>query len=329
MKKVLYIAAIAGLALAACTKNNAKPEESLGSQVINFTPAVGMSAQLKDGPISGAVLPTDDSFYSIAYYKASSDASDSTMYVPLSTVSYTEDTWTTAIQYFWPKSTGSVLTFLSIYPAELVDNGHFVLDTTITNGWKSNGVYDVSEQQTYDVMIADAATGCTGSNSGSGVTTTFRHKLAYIKAIKLSTDFDLSSVASFTLNSVSLRNVHYQGSYTYNAWTSEDAIIDVDLHTRDVEFGQDGIDVDITYNGWYFLLPQTLSDDAVLELNYTVKILATGSEDIVKVPIQLNGKLEAFEMNKAYTFNIEVGTDVITWKPTVSTWDNISFSENI
>jgi len=327
-RKLTYIA-LAAAALVACTKNTTSTKD-VEDVLINFTPAVGMSMQSKadavSGPVSGTKLPEGNRFYSIAYYKASSSATDSTRYIPLSVVSYSGDSWTTETKRYWPKSSGSVLDFFSIYPAEVIDEKLFDFTAGVWNGFATTGTYDVNEEQDYDLMIADAALGCNGANSGSGVTTTFHHKLAYIKGIKISTEEDYSSVQTYTLNSITLKGIKYKGTYTYDAWTAEDATVDAALHTEDAEFDQDGLDATITENGYYFLLPQTIPASAYFEIVYTVTQVETGSTDVVTKKLYLNADdskvLETFVMNKAYTFTIVIGNEVIKWNPSVANWED-------
>ena len=111
MRKNIVIALAACVALAACTKNELKPVEV--DQQITFQ-AVVNKASTKAGTTfdNGVTYPTDRPFGTVAYKVK---GSESELYIPVSEVKYnsTDAYWSTEAAYYWPKESGSSLTFYS------------------------------------------------------------------------------------------------------------------------------------------------------------------------------------------------------------------------
>ena len=236
MKKVLLFALAAGVALAACTKNEVKPVDV--DQEITFETAVYKASS--KALISDAVYPTTATFGTVAYR----ESTETPKYFGPAEVSYNNDKnyWSTATAYYWPVN--DALTFMSYSPFMYQESGHSTTAITVTDSYNQLSIpdYDVAVHQDTDLMVADiqkrqmANTTQTGGTWQKGVPTVFHHKLSQIVAIKFKTvdtqaPNDVKDYANgrdgsaqkpyqagdqqFFINKVSLENTYFKGSYSY------------------------------------------------------------------------------------------------------------------
>jgi len=312
MKKYIYTTAIVALALMSCSKSETTPASVIEEDIqISFTPAAGKAST--KAPLAGTSYPKDLPFGSIAIYE---NANPKTEYIAKSEVYYKKDKeyWSTEKTYYWPKSEGATLAFYSFSPYAAAS--YFTYDKDVTNGWTISG-YNVDENQDFDLMIADAKTGCTSKKDANGVATVFHHKLAYLKAITIKTADDYSETQKFTLKTITLNGIDYKGTYTYDEWTASEGTTDKTLFSGELEFGSTEANATINEKGWYFLLPQKLDKNNTLTVEYEV---VTGkTTETVKVDLDFYTLVE-LEMNKAYTINITIKEDIITWAPSITDW---------
>ena len=256
MKKVLFFALAAGVALAACTKNEVKPVDV--DQEITFETAVYKASS--KALISDAVYPTTATFGTVAYR----ESSGTPKYFGPEEVSYnsTKYYWSTATAYYWPKN--DALTFMSYSPFKYQESAYSSTAITVTDSYNQLSIpnYDVAVHQDTDLMVADiqkgqmANTTQTGGTWQKGVPTVFHHKLSQIVAIKFKTvdtqvPNDVKDYANgrdgsaqkpyqagdqqFFINEVSLKNTCFKGNYSYvyadspspatitEGWTKDDA----------------------------------------------------------------------------------------------------------
>lgn len=191
MKKLFFIAAIAGVALASCTKNEVNTPVEKGK--ISFAAPV-VSAVTK-APVAGEInpsdkYPTDEEFNVFAVHHTGkyASAAGTTLYMEDVQVKYgsaTANYWAPehvdgGVAYYWPENADSYLTFAGYSPSE----------TTGTIGWTAaNGftltdfiVADATKNQ-YDLMFSRRTFDkqeSTGGTSYSGVDINFEHALSSI-----------------------------------------------------------------------------------------------------------------------------------------------------
>lgn len=349
MKKNSIIAIAACVALAACTKNEVRPVEV--DQEITFQAAVNKAST--KAMIDGTSYGTGNTFGTVAY-KVKGEQTE--LYIPKSEVTYnsTYNYWSTEAPYYWPKD-GSTLTFYSYSPFNYSETG---TPTAITVSATADGLtftnYSVKEHQETDLMVADKKADQTSntSNAGgswaTGVPTVFHHMLAQIVAINFQTvenasvnpvvkdyanDHDGTSgheyVAGdkqFVVTGVYFEKFYEQGTLTAKAsqsWASTgDATSSYTWYSN--ETGAKFIDGKCTpRNTYYLVLPQTHSDDAMLHVKYEIHTYTSASEHAtekmdVSVPLKnLNAK---WEMNKKYTYTLNIDLDRIYWDPKVTDW---------
>ena len=352
MKKNIIIALAACVALAACTKNEPKPVEV--DQQITFQAVVNKAST--KAMIDGTTYDTDNTFGTVAY-KVKGDQSE--LYIPVSEVKYyntgSPAYWSTEAAYYWPKESGSSLTFYSYSPFKYSENG----TTPITVSAASTGLtftdYSVKDHQQTDLMVADKKANQTGntSNAGgswaAGVPTVFHHMLAQIVAINFQTVVDASAspvvvkdyanghdgttnayVAGdkqFVVKEVSFKNFYEQGTLTAGdaqSWVSTgDATPSFSLYSNPT--GAKFINGKCTpRNTYYLVLPQDFTDEsAKLHVKYEIHTYTSASKHAtekmdVSVPLKnLNAK---WEMNKKYTYTLNIDLDRIYWDPKVTDW---------
>ena len=353
MKKVLFFVLAAGVALVACTKNEVKPVEV--DQEITFHAVVNKAST--KAMIDGSDYDTRNTFGTVAYKVK--DATTE-LYIPVSEVKHTAGTpayWSTEAPYYWPKD-GSTLTFYSYSPFKYSESGNVTAITvTHTKDGLTFKDYSVKGHQETDLMVAEKITGQTANNTtnnggswAKGVPTVFHHMLAQIVAINFQTVENASAdpvvvkdyanthdgtsgheyVAGdkqFVVTGVYFEKFYEQGTLTAKAsqsWASTgDATSSYTWYSN--ETGAKFIDGKCTPRDTYYLvLPQDFNDESA-KLHVTYEIHTYTSADAhatekmdVSVPLKnLNTK---WEMNKKYTYTLNIDLDRIYWDPKVTDW---------
>ena len=236
MKKNILIALAAGVALAACTKNEVRPVST--DQEITFETAVYKASS--KALIATNKYPESATFGTVAYRESSGNSK----YFGPAEVSYnsTKHYWSTATAYYWPVKDS--LTFMSYSPFKYQESAHSSTAITVTDSYNKLEIkdYDVAAHQVTDLMVADIQKGQKtnktqdGGPWQKGVPTVFHHKLSQIVAINFQTvdtqapntkkDYANGHDGSpkkpyaagdqqFFLNEVSLKNTCFKGNYSY------------------------------------------------------------------------------------------------------------------
>lgn len=354
MKKNIIIAFAACVALAACTKNEPKPVAV--DQQITFQAVVNKPST--KAMLTGTSYPTGSTFGTVAY-KVKGDNSE--LYIPVSEVKYTAGPpayWSTAAAYYWPKD-GSTLTFYSYSPFNYSETG---TKTDIPVTAAATGLtfenYSVKDHQQTDLMVADKKAGQTGNTTttnswAAGVPTVFHHMLAQIVAINFQTveNASASSVVvkdyanghdgtssayvagdkQFVVTDVYFEKFYEQGTLTAGdsqSWTPTGSVTDSYTwysETGGVKFIKGKC---TPRDDYYLVLPQDFNDEnAKLHVKYEIHTYTSASAHAtekmdVSVPLKnLNAK---WEMNKKYTYTLNIDLDRIYWDPKVTEWTNDS-----
>ena len=351
MKKNIIIALAACVALAACTKNELKPVEV--DQQITFKAVVNKAST--KAMIDGNTYGTGNTFGTVAY-KVKDATSE--LYIPVSEVKYTAGTtayWSTEAPYYWPKD-GSTLTFYSYSPFKYSETGTpTAITVSATADGLTFTNYSVKEHQETDLMVADKKAGQTSntSNAGgswaTGVPTVFHHMLAQIVAINFQTvenasvnpvvvkDYANSHDGTsgheyvagdkqFVVTDVYFEKFFEQGTLTAGAsqsWASTGSVTDSYTWYPNTSDPAKFIGGQCTpRNTYYLVLPQDFNDEtAKLHVKYEIHTYTSASQYAtekmdVSVPLKnLNAK---WEMNKKYTYTLNIDLDRIYWDPQVT-----------
>ncbi len=261
MEKNILIALAAGVALAACTKNEVRPVST--DQEITFETAVYKASS--KALIATNKYPESATFGTVAYRESSGNSK----YFGPAEVSYnsTKHYWSTTTAYYWPVN--DALTFMSYSPYKYQETGYTATPVNVTALYNTIKFadYNVQDHQDTDLMVADikkaqkANTTQVGGTWQKGVPTIFHHKLSQIVAINFQTvdtkapntkhDYANGHTGEsgskyeagdqqFFLNEVSLCKTCFTGSYEYtyddatsavtkDAWTKGSTLVDKTL----------------------------------------------------------------------------------------------------
>lgn len=231
---------------------------------------------------------TDMETFALSAYTDATGTPDF-MYNETVTLNKDEGRWYPTGTYYWPGK--KQLSFYAWFPSAAdgmtltgnTDVGAPVITYTVPD--------DVKKQQ--DVMSA-AAIGKDNPTADGFATTdlTFNHALS---AVKFVAGDDLPNCV---VKSIKLDGVHYKGTYTLgtDAWTLTDDTQAFTLRLNKVVAGNGGAITEDGKGETLFMMPQTLSDDAKIEV-----VLNDGTADFT-VGASIGGT--KWEMGKTYTYHI-------------------------
>ena len=232
MKKVLFFALAAGVALVACTKNEVKPVEV--DQEITFQAVVDKAATKAGTFDNGVKYPTDRPFGTFAFFYTTFDgySKNAPKYIDNAKVENTSrvntgSAWTTNPKYYWPKQ--GYLTFMSYSPYDKLNS--IVKCEAETDALAEIKIpnWDVDTNQTVDIMIADRvdnlkANGTNTNDTYNGVPTVFRHKLAQIVEFSVQTKENFGNLdvngdpqagsKLFFLQKIEIQNIVTNGTFS-------------------------------------------------------------------------------------------------------------------
>lgn len=243
MKKTVFIAALAVVAMASCTKNELKVPATGTDAVISFQPVVANAtkatyletANMKDKCASFGVF---------AWYAEPSLAAggSATAYMDNVTVTYDGDidetgstgsgAWAPTSPYYWPKN--GTLSFDAYAPAHAHADtpgvGTGKVTSTAANGLKIENYTVAALANQYDLLYSTRTLNKTtstggGNNTYDGVDIAFKHALAAIE-VTAKTDADYGTDA-IKLNKVSILYACNQGNFSQrmtNPVSNEDPV---------------------------------------------------------------------------------------------------------
>ena len=242
MKKLFFIAAIAGAALVSCTKNELAPSATEQHEITFASP---VASTVTKTPLIPSDYPTTESFSVYAdYHKdeyALTNADDFTSYMRGSEgVAVTHKTspilnnsfnsyWSAATKYYWPMD--GHLTFAAYSPTEV--NGFAEISYDIVNGVQITG-FEINTKTQYDLMLSDRTVnqkkGDMGIDKGrnpandadndgvsdleyDGVMIKFNHVLSAIKfGVQTAADYKTTDGYTITLQSLTVKNAYSKGN---------------------------------------------------------------------------------------------------------------------
>ncbi len=342
MKKYLIVIAAAAV-LAGCAKTEVIAPDGNAPAEITFTTA----------PVTKAVFSfdTDNVFQTYAVYTAGdysySASASFEQFIDFSTVMCSSGTWridsdkdgdidSDDTSYFWPKDGGK----LSFFSWSLNTGSLKFADGTTPKVRFANtrGLYLSNYVSGNDFMVADPALSQTG-NSGYyyrfGVPTLFRHKAAQI-IFKIKTAQAYSG-KTFTLKSISFKNVSTEGTYSQGsaptsspsteAWTAESSNETTDYSTVGMTIPAVEAE-DVPSNGVSILIPQSFSDTDGKYLTLTYSITSGSTTTTKTATVKMNTLLggsssvsAALEKGKKYTITLSISSgNEILWTPEVVDW---------
>lgn len=334
-KHIFYIAA-ACVALASCVKNEVRvnsPDKEITFQTVSTK--------------VGAAFNENHKFYSYAYFLAKDknwvdNHADAQAYIDNALIAYESSPngnyWAAAKHYYWPKQ-GS-LTFFA-----WTDDTNTPAQT-LAGCAKDKGItftaYSAFANQNKDLLVADIAKDMDGKNNLTahngwqlGVPTVFHHVLSNL-AFTIKTDGNYSAGATYSLQSIKLKNINTKGDYAQgspnataaeNVWTDHGDVKDMPVFTSAGQPVSDAVvDLNPSTTDFSIVLPQKFTDATpVIEIVYTITTNYTGTKVVETVTetkplkdIYTNGWVSG----KKYTLNIKLSLNEIYWDPYVEGWDD-------
>ncbi len=355
MKKFFLLAAMVGVALTGCMKNEVyvpKCDTPISFEVANYV------AQTR---ASGEFSTTET--FGVNAWSRDAAASSSVQMMTNEVVSYTDSKWKTATTYYWPIN--GTVDFIAYYPTSVVPTIVYDYDGADTYTYTDYTVGSV------DLMYADKAIRFSKNNTAAendtalgydpgaygfeGVPTLFRHALAKVN-FKVQNGLPTDGVYSYDIkvNKITLK-VYNQGSVTLknngitaasrgtwttlpagNVWTPTDANALVDLTWADTSLTlSDGTAKDYATRTQYVLPQALVAGKQTIAVDYTVTQYQTinigGTPTKTKISEQnytpaafdLEGlTLDSWQMNKNITYTItlsSIGTQIL-FAPAVEEW---------
>lgn len=360
MKKVLFFSLAAGLALAACTKNEVRPVEV--DQEITYQTITTKAASAMD---------EGNHFISYAYFlekdkkwDTDNDRNGASAYISAADISYDRQTtcWKAASPYYWPKQ-GS-LTFFA-WSTNNASPSVFAWDTnnespslTPKNPTCSTakGIevssYDITANKNVDFLVAEIVkeqthntTQVNGKTWANGVPTVFKHTLSKL-AFQIQTvdntgnakDYSSESI-KFNVKSITLKSVKNKCAYAQtwgtgaaasgHAWSDISGTEQIEVPVFTGNYPATPTATTLTKSGddYEIVIPQDFDNSAstedLLEIKYDITTSYTGS-DVVEHVTQTVKLSDVYpnnwEVNKLYTLLIKLSVNEIYWAPTVEEW---------
>lgn len=338
MKKVVLFMTSAMLLFAGCAKEELTSEpQEIGFRAYNFK-------QTK-APIEDAVYGTDAPNFKVfaALLREGeylTGFADSEMYFKTEVAYDATDSYkiwrpysgSEFIKYYWPM-TGS-LTFVAVSPATATSAFDPATATlTVTDFSSSTTVADQADLMYSKIADADNLNANTEpyNNGVKGVPVVFNHALAQVRFMAVNNDHPANTVQ---IDKIQITNVANKGTLTVikditttnanggsvDGWVTT-ADIDADfvsLSTAKVTTGTAE-----EFGAPLMLLPQTLAEDIMLEVTYTMTHI--NGENVPDTQKTVSKKLSeivgtTLNANKKYTITLKIGADEILFSPSIVVW---------
>lgn len=333
MKKFLFIAAMASVALVSCVKNEVIPVNEEGQEITFMTAPV--TKALVD---PNKEFTTGKVFWSWAFLSEVVYPNETTpqLYIGTSTsagalISYDNNVWKEQGKFhYWPEDDDSRLTFYSYSINDANGKTFNAAPTSLTCTYK-DGIqmtgYDIVQNKNIDFMVAEVMADQTANNDGDelkteGVKTLFHHELSYVNfTIKTKTAY---ANRKFTLNSITLNDIVKTADFSQNPSTSNPLTGTWTAKTTDdisvgsaVTFTNSEVALG---DPQYLFVPQSFEDENTVTVVYTITSTAPASIETVTVEKKLSEIFGSWEHGKKYTCNITVSLDEILWDPAEVDW---------
>ena len=362
MKKLFFIAVLAGAALVGCTKNEVAP--SAQQDEITFAaPVVGSITKASE--VTGTTFPETMKFNAWAWYHEGTGAFTSagaTGYMEEVTVEHvsgdviTDDSgtggWHANPAYYWPKN--GLLTFDAYAPHDLETIGACAVASTAAEGLTiTNYTVPSTIANQIDVMYSTRVYDKTKSSftpdGYDGVDIQFNHALSVIAIKAAAADATAASVvriknirieSAFNKGTFKQNHVNgYGGTPTWTPVTDSKATYDV-VGSSTTEYGTaTTIATGSAQMGDnLILLPQVFTTSgAKITVDYFIQNGGSSGPVVEQTyTLELSGidhkdssaiQITSWEMGKRYTYSIVIGVNEIYIAPSISTdWVNVNSS---
>lgn len=340
MKKLFFIAAIAGVALVSCTKNEVAPIAQQ-DEITFVTPVVGPQTKVQYGEID--VNYNEAEHFGVYAVHTPGDLDTwgaGTLYMGVEDGAglkcvYKTNYWAPEKPYYWPKE--GKLSFAAYSPFEVSgtvkydEAGLSVAGHTVSNNTAEHVDFMYAPRVYNRNSSTEEGDDDNLKYEYDGVNILFEHAMSSI-VFKVARKTGIDSNTEITLNKITLTKPYLKADFnetitdgaTYDAapkWSNWDSATDVVAYepatgailTEDLVEYVNNTDDDI------ILIPQTLTDEVKVVLEYTIK--NPGNHEVDQVSeIQLNTHTASWGIGTRYTYNITIGLDEIIFDPAVTEW---------
>lgn len=330
MKKFLFIAAMASVALVSCVKNEVIPVNEEGQEITYLT-----------SPVTKGVFDDDNVFASWAFFTPTNWATDKTsaaVYDGIGgvTISETSGEWKeNGKSHYWPKAGALSFFSYSLNKGDLTNASGATFGCSAADGITVTG-YNVNADKDVDFLVAQPikdATRTTETYLTNGVPTVFEHKLAQV-VFTIQTAADYSTTQTFKLNSITLNKLETTGNYTQlgtPSWSAQSGEAATTTFSTDAITITKTVDTPAATQSFY--LPQDFDDNETVTISYTVTPVG-GTPPVTPVTYEPEKKLSeifgtSWKEGTIYTCAITIGLEEIKWKPSVAGWDSETGSWSI
>lgn len=383
MKKSLSIIALAALAFVGCSKVTPESPKTVDAKEKDVPIEFNAYNYLSRTKAEGNTKFDESKSFEVWSYFSDGNFSASSAYLYFKDkVSYSNNTWVPANTYYWPK-TGK-LSFFAIYPTDVVgvsldttNDNLKITDYTVKASYADQSASGVEN----DLMLAEQKNQTSNISDGTthyteGVSLLFKHQLAKVKfegklrndksydsssdAIKVGDDIFFTAV----IDEISLSGLNYIGTLALSGspaaytWTPKEVqekvssgkIVDMNYRKQLTQAFELASALPAKeykkFENEYYVLPQTLGDDAKITVKYTVYAVK-GGEVISKTVYDgaegnhpaFTKELNSFSQNTAnlsewkintvydYKFILDPFEGQILFDPAVAPWNEVDAAE--
>lgn len=347
MRRILLVATMASVALASCVNEESMDLTQQSKKMSFATPVMSTQSRAEvTGEIDGTTYPTDEKF--VVFAKQSEG--DLTAWengsnfwgtnVQSITVQKEDNGWEHATNdYYWPKTTDNAwkLSFNAYSPAE---NGSASVTCTNVGLTITDFVVNSTVDQQVDLMYSGPILNRTEEQDGTnGVQVVFKHALSSVVFAAVEND----AAAKYEINTIKVYGLSYdKGTFCENltngitvgtpSWKNPS------MNGTEVSYSPTVLTATVPVatateitNGTSAILaiPQDLTADAKVEINYTVTptngVARTYTKTIKLTDFTKDDATQilSWDMATRYTYVIKFkGTQKIFFVPEVTDWTN-------
>ncbi len=348
MKKSFLLAALVGVALTSCTKNEpvAPAPQGITFEVGTYAPQTRANVNLGETITFGAY----------AYVSDAQTATTPQNFMVNQKVAYNGAEWAPTTTYYWP---GSFVDFICYAPYMATPDASVPVIGGTDNATLSYTNYEVPTDMTAqkDLLYGDKAENYKANatdphlplNGFDGVPTLFHHALAKINFTVATAKTEKGTAPDVTtwettINSITLSNIATKGSISMTAtnaypaagatvawvpastvWTKDTPTTKADkawtkAQLLDLAPGVEYVGATATDKTTdFYVMPQDIADDLTITINYTI-VTTTGAGVTITNNYVYSEKMNTFkdstlatinkwEMAKNYTYNITINPE--------------------
>ncbi len=345
MKKLFFIAAVAGATLVSCAENDPAPQTE--REITFATPVVGSESRTENyGELTNPYPKNEDITVYGVWHSAefAGWTTNASLYMDKANSSY-DDTfngWRPDTRYYWPKN--GYLTFAAYSPSdvdatavEYDETGLKLTDFQVATS-SANHVDVLYSQRSYNKKKSS-----TNSNTPyDQVDLDFVHALSSIQfTAKKAADYGTTAdnTTNIILKKISVVNVYSKGDFdeninettpgTYTAiptWSSQEGNTDVEYVYYNNSTGYTLTSGAYVMNGVenqtdVIALPQTLPDGAKFVIEYQINSPGSTTPAIDQTyEIEIKNLTTTWDPGCRYTYHISIALDEIYFAPEVTAW---------